>query len=90
MEPEKAISGKIKYLLQQLKRMWLLFAKTLVKINTFILLSLVYIIIVGFIALILRILRIDLLQKKMNSNRTSYWRIRASSEPTLDRQKYQF
>jgi hypothetical protein len=79
-----------KHSLQQIKKVWLLFVKVLVKVNTFILLSLVYIFIVGIISLIAKILRKDFLQRKMSSHQATCWHARISSEPTLDRHKFQF
>ena len=84
------IKDKIEYCLKQLKRLWMFFSKVLVKVNTVILLSLVYIFIVGIVALIARLFRKDFLQKKIDPHRVSYWQIRISSEPSLDRNKYQF
>jgi hypothetical protein len=54
------------------------------------LLSLVYVVVVGFMAIIVRLLRKDLLLKKRNLKQSTYWQKRISSESTLDRQKFQF
>lgn len=73
-----------------IKRMWLLFAQMLGKINTILLLSLVYIVIIGIMSLIVKLFRKDLLRKKMDYDQASYWQTRETSEQTLDRHKYQF
>jgi hypothetical protein len=69
---------------------WLLFARTLGRVNTIILLTIVYVVIIGPMALIVRILRKDLLQKKKQSKLSSYWRDRVPNEPTIERHKFQF
>ena len=80
----------MKKLISRIKDGWMYFARTLGRVNTIILLTLVYVVIIGPMALLVKILRKDLLQKKMNSTLTSYWRGRASNEPTIERHKYQF
>jgi hypothetical protein len=70
--------------------MWLLFAQMLGKINTILLLSLVYLVVVGIMSLIVRLFRKDLLRKKMDFDQASYWQTRETSEQTLDRYKFQF
>jgi hypothetical protein len=80
----------MKKILNYIKNGWLLFARILARVNTIILLTLIYVVIIGPMALILRILRKDPLQKKKNSLITSYWHERASSEPTIERHKFQF
>jgi hypothetical protein len=72
------------------KRMWLLFAKMLGKVNTILLLSLVYLIVIGLMSLLVRLFRKDLLQKKMDFDQASYWQTRKTSDQTLDRYKFQF
>ena len=73
-----------------IKRWWLLFAQMLGKVNTILLLSLVYFVVIGFMSLIVKLFRKDLLQKKMDYDQASYWQTRKSSEQTLDRYKFQF
>jgi hypothetical protein len=55
----------MKSIFRAIKRMWLLFAQMLGKVNTILLLSLVYFVVIGFMALVMRLFRKDLLQKKM-------------------------
>jgi hypothetical protein len=71
------------------KRWWLLFAKMLGKVNTILLLSLVYFIVIGFMSLIVRLFHKDLLQKKTSFDQLSYWQTRKAGEQTLDRNKFQ-
>jgi len=80
----------MKSFFRTIKRMWLLFAQILGKINTILLLSLVYLVVVGFMSLIVRFFRKDLLNKKMNYDQVSYWQTRKTGEQTIDRSKYQF
>lgn len=80
----------MKSFFRTIKRMWLLFAQMLGKVNTILLLSLVYLVVIGFMSLIVRLFRKDLLQKKMDYDQASYWQTRKTSERTLDRSKFQF
>ena len=80
----------MKKFIYAIKRMWLLFARMLGKVNTFLLLSLVYLVVIGFMSLLMRLFRKDLLQKKMDIKQGSYWQTRKLNEQTLDRYKYQF
>jgi len=75
---------------RSIKRMWLLFAQMVGKVNSIVLLSLVYFVVIGFMSLIVKLFRKDLLQKKMNFEQASYWQARKTSEQTLDRHKFQF
>jgi hypothetical protein len=75
---------------QRLKKIWLLFAQVLGRVTTALLLTLVYFIIIGPMALIAKLLRKDLLQRKKNPLKTSYWLGRTSNEPTIERHKFQF
>jgi len=80
----------MKNFISKLKTIWLSFSKKVVRVNTAVLLSLVYVVVIGFMALIVKLLRKDFLQKKINSTQASYWQTRITSEQTLDRSKYQF
>jgi hypothetical protein len=84
------IKEKMKYILSQLKRIWMLFAQKLGKVNTILLLSIVYLFIIGLMSLFARLFRKDLLQKKIDPDLASYWQIKNSIEQTLDRHKFQF
>jgi hypothetical protein len=72
------------------KKAWMYFARTLGKVNTVILLSLVYVIVIGIMAVISRIFRKDLLHMKIRSAQKSFWQPRPVQAQTLDRHKYQF
>ena len=80
----------MKKLLSRIKDGWMLFARALGRVNTIILLTLVYLVIIGPMALLARMFRKDLLQKKKHSMKTTYWLNRATNEPTLERHKFQF
>jgi hypothetical protein len=80
----------MKNFLIKIKKSWLSFARLLGKVNTMILLSLVYMVFIGIMALIVRLFRKDLLQKRMNLVQRSYWQNKKANDQTLDRCKYQF
>jgi len=80
----------MKKLFSHIKRLWLLFAQKLGKFNTIVLLSFVYIIIIGCMSLVMRIFRKDPLRKSMDPKLTTYWQIKETGEQTLDRHKFQF
>jgi hypothetical protein len=80
----------MKKFIHHIKDGWYLFARTLGRVNTVILLTLIYVLIIGPMALIAIILRKDPLRRKKHSMKTSYWHDRVPSEPTIERQKYQF
>ena len=84
------MNEKMKSYLQKFRSIAQFCAQKLTWLYTAILLSLVYFIVVGFMALIVRFLRKDLLQKKFSPTQASYWRTRLSSEPNLERHKFQF
>jgi hypothetical protein len=80
----------MKKFINRIKNGWLLFARTLGRVSTIILLTLIYLLVIGPMALYVKILGKDLLQKKNYAAKTSYWRDRVSSEPTIERHKFQF
>jgi len=80
----------MKSFFRTIKRLWLLFAHMLGKVNTILLLSLVYFVVIGFMWLLVKLFRKDLLRKKMDFDQASYWQTRKTSEQTLDRYKFQF
>ena len=73
-----------------MKEGWLLFSRVVARISTVVLLTLVYVLVIGPMALGAKILRKDLLQRKTDPSKTSYWHDRVSSEPTVERQRFQF
>jgi hypothetical protein len=80
----------MKNFIKKIKDGWMWFAKKLGWINTVVLLTIIYVIIIGPMALVIKIFRIDPLQRKQETGKKSYWRTRISSEPTLERHKFQF
>lgn len=76
--------------MKKLYHAWLRFAQILGRINTAILLTIVYIVVVGPFALTIKILRKDLLQKKLKTSLPSYWQERSSTESTLEHYHHQF
>jgi hypothetical protein len=80
----------MKKILHYIKDGWYAFARILGRVNTVILLTLIYCIIIGPMALFAKLVKKDLLQRKKDSAKTSYWLNRAPSESTIERHKYQF
>lgn len=68
---------------------WMKFARVLGKVQTTIILFLIYFIGVGTISIIAFIFKRDFLDKKF-SDRPSFWRDRTSKIPTLEDSKRQF
>lgn len=80
----------MKKFINRMKEGWFLFARMLSRVSTIILLTLIYVLVIGPMALDAKIFGKDLLQKKNLSAKTSYWRDRVSSESTIERHKFQF
>ena len=80
----------MKSFFKKIKNGWMLFAQKLARINTVILLTIIYVMIVGPMALIAKMFRLDPLQRKRDTDKKSYWLNRISSEPTIERHKFQF
>ncbi|TLY29055.1 MAG: hypothetical protein E6K56_08960 [Ignavibacteria bacterium] len=72
-----------------LKRWWMAFASALGWVNTRILLSIVYFTLFALGAVVLRILRKDLLNRKANEG-VSYWARRDQIGDSLERSRHQF
>lgn len=82
--------GDMKRFLQVLKRAWLWFARKLSRGNTVVLLSIVYVAVVGPMRLVSAILRRDLLDKRPKKSGSTYWQARPLSESTVERHTHQF
>ena len=74
---------------QVLKKWWKSFARALGWFNTRFLLTLFYVIGLSIPAIILKLLRKDLLDRKFR-DRESYWRERKQEADTFERAKHQF
>lgn len=73
-------------ILQVLKKGWMTFAFALGWFNTRLLLTIVYVVLIGIPAIVLKVIRKDLLDRRWH-DRASYWRIKE----TVDRTgKHQF
>lgn len=68
---------------------WMKFARALGKVNALVLLTLVYFVFIGPGAIVLKILRRDLLNRKAEPGST-YWYSKEQEETTLERSKRQF
>jgi hypothetical protein len=76
-------------LLALLKKTWLKFARILSTWNTYILLSITYILILGVVAILMRIFGFDPLKRKRNSV-ISFWEEKTQQDSTIERHKLQF
>ena len=68
---------------------WMKFARLLGKVNTVVLLTLVYVVVVGPVALVFRVLGKDLLDRRTEKGE-SYWYERETDDQTMNRSKRQF
>ena len=84
-EPEE----KQATLWKQLFGAWMRFAKMLGKANAFLLLSLVYFLVFGPAAIVLKLLGKDLLDRKAEQGE-SYWYDKGHDDHGLERSKHQF
>ena len=90
-EPDSAAvaSGLPKTFWRRLYSLWMKFARILARVNTTILLTLVYFLIIGPIAIVLKAFGKDLLDRKAE-RRSSYWYDKGQEKPTLERSYQQF
>ncbi len=65
------------------------FGRFLGKVNTLILLSITYAVVLGIIAVIARLFGAAQLDKKLDGT-SSYWKIKPETDSSLDRHKLQF
>ncbi len=68
---------------------WMAFARALAFVNTRILLTLFFVIVIGPIALVLKLFRKDFLERRVGSS-ASYWKKREPSENSLEQALRQF
>ncbi len=80
----------LKQYIEKIKRGWLAFAKYLGWVNTIVLLTLVYWLVLAPIAIVIKIVKRDILLKKLDSSTPSYWQARQVSNNTLEEMKKQF
>lgn len=73
----------------RLYRFWMKFASGLAFVNTVILLSLVYFLLIGPISLILRVLGKDLLERRLGSGE-SFWKEKEKGTQGIEGLKHQF
>ena len=68
---------------------WMRFARVLAFVNTRVLLTLFYFIVIGPIALVLKVIGKDFLERRTNGSPT-YWKLREQSEQNLESASRQF
>jgi uncharacterized membrane protein YccF (DUF307 family) len=74
---------------KKLKGWWMAFAHALGWVNTRVILTLMYIVIIGIPAIVLRIIRKDPLQRSYKDVR-SYWMDKAPAAHTIEESRHQF
>jgi hypothetical protein len=79
----------LKNIFNIIKKGWMKFAYALGWVNTRVLLSLTYIILIAFPAIIFFIFKIDLIKRKRR-NAESYWIDKAPIQHTIEQAKHQF
>jgi hypothetical protein len=80
----------MKKIFNRLKEGWLFLSRILGRVSTMILLTVIYVLVIGPMALVVKIFQKDLLQRKFNPEKKSYWRDRVSEAPTIERNTFQF
>ena len=68
---------------------WMAFAKVLAFVNTRILLTLFFVVVIGPIAVFLKLIGKDFLERKIGTQ-GSYWKLRESAEHSLENAMRQF
>ncbi len=68
---------------------WMRFARALGRANALLLLTIVYVVLIGPAAIVLKIFRKDLLDRKADEGAT-YWYEKSEEQLTLERSKQQF
>jgi hypothetical protein len=68
---------------------WMAFARALAYVNTRIILTLVFLLIIGPIALVLKLIQKDFLHRRIDSS-PSFWLQREPADHTLDQARRQF
>ena len=79
----------MKSVFQTLRSWWMAFAHALGWVNTRVLLSVVYIVIIGIPAIVMKIIRKDLLDRKFGS-RATYWTPKETTPHTREQAEHQF
>jgi hypothetical protein len=86
-QPETA--AKDTTIWKRLANTWLRFARVLGKANAYFLLTVVYLLVLGPGAIVLKLLRKDLLDRRFE-DRTSYWQDKATVSQDIEQSKHQF
>lgn len=84
------MTAALRNIFARLKFYWMKFAHALGWLNTRILLTVVYVLLFALPAIILKILRKDLLSKKLNPSAQTYWTFKQRIEHTVENAKHQF
>jgi hypothetical protein len=80
---------QLKTIGQFLKRWWMAFAHALGWVNTRVILTIFYLVIIGIPAIVLKLIRKDLLHRKYLTD-SSYWISKEPMKHTLDEARHQF
>jgi hypothetical protein len=80
----------MKKIFLQLKSWWMKFAHAVGWFNTRLLLTAVYFVIFALPAIILKIIRKDLLNRRWNTAIGTYWKTKPQSADSIEKAKHQF
>lgn len=80
----------MKTILHRLKFWWMKFAHAVGWFNTRLLLTIVYFVIFALGAIILKLIRKDLLNRRWNTASPTYWNEKAASQQSLENARHQF
>ena len=80
----------MKKIFNRVKEGWLFISRILGRVSTMILLTIIYVLVIGPMALGAKIFQKDLLQRKFDPEKNSYWRDRVSDVPNIERHTFQF
>jgi len=79
----------LRYIGSTLYKWWMAFARALAVVNTTLILSIVYLLLIGPSWLVMKILRKDLLDRKADAA-VSFWRTKEATKHTMEQSKHQF
>lgn len=83
------MKDRLRHIAWKLKSWWMTFARAVGWFNTRLFLTIAYVILIGLPAVALKLIRKDLLDRKMG-DRTTYWKDKIPTQHTLEEAKRQF
>ena len=76
-------------IIQRFKKAWMALARGLAIVNTTVLLTLIYVLLIGPISVVVRLMRKDLLHHRIGSTK-SFWTPKEPVRHSLDEARHQF